>query len=63
MKETLKEIFKIIKQAEASISELKADHSFEKPIQADLVKTQQAMAYENILSVVKKFARMQKEQG
>lgn len=55
--ELLKHIVQVVKETSISISNLEQDHSFEKPIMNDLVKTQKAMAYENVLSEIRKFKR------
>lgn len=59
--ELLNSIVSILKTTEKEISELKKDFSFEKPIQNDIVKTKKAMAYENILSEVRKYNQRKKE--
>lgn len=60
-KELLKSIVRIVKQTEGEIAALKEGHSFEKPIQNDLVKTKKAMAYEIILSEIRKYQNKKKE--
>ena len=54
-KELLKSIVQIVKQTEGEVAALKEGHSFEKPIENDLVKTKKAMAYEIILSEIRKY--------
>ena len=60
-KELLKSIVRIVKQTEGEIAALKEGYSFEKPIQNDLVKTKKAMAYEIILSEIRKYKNKKKE--
>ncbi len=59
-KEVLKAIASICKDAEAEIRSIKKDHNFEKPIENDFVKTKKAMAYEEILTEIKKFIQYKK---
>ena len=54
-KDLLKSIVQIVKQTEGEVAALKEGHSFEKPIENDLVKTKKAMAYEIILSEIRKY--------
>ena len=60
-KELLKSIVRIVKQTEGEIAALKEGYSFEKPIQNDLVKTKKAMAYEIVLSEIRKYQNKKKE--
>ena len=60
-KELLKSIVQIVKQTEGEVAALKEGHSFEKPIENDLVKTKKAMAYEIILSEIRKYQNKKKE--
>jgi len=57
----MKNIFDIAKKAESRIAEHKADKTLEHPIDADMVKTEKAMAYEEILSEVKLYAKEMKK--
>ena len=52
----IKAIFDICKSAEATIKEHKADKTLVHPIDADFIKTEKVMSYEEILSEVKKYA-------
>ena len=61
--ELLKSIVQIVKQTEGEVVALKEGHSFEKPIENDLVKTKKAMAYEIILSEVRKYQNKKKEKA
>lgn len=62
-KELLKSIVQIVKQTEGEVAALKEGHSFEKPIENDLVKTKKAMAYEIILSKIRKYQNKKKERA
>jgi len=62
-KELLKSIVQIVKQTEGEVAALKEGHSFEKPIENDLVKTKKAMAYEIILSEIRKYQNKEKERA
>ena len=62
-KELLKSIVQIVKQTEGEVVALKEGHSFEKPIENDLVKTKKAMAYEIILSEIRKYQNKKKERA
>lgn len=62
-KELLKSIVQIVKQTEGEVAALKEGHSFEKPIENDLVKTKKAMAYEIILSEIRKYQNKKKERS
>ena len=62
-KELLKSIVRIVKQTEGEIAVLEEGRSFEKPIQNDLVKTKKAMAYEIILSEIRKYQNKKKEKA
>jgi len=62
-KELLKSIIQIVKQTEGEVAALKEGHSFEKPIENDLVKTKKAMAYEIILSEIRKYQNKKKERA
>ena len=57
----MKNIFDIAKKTEATIAKHKADKTLTTPINADFVKTEKAMAYEEMLSEVKKFAKVMKK--
>ena len=56
--ECMKAIFDVCKRAEATIKKHKEDKTLVHPIDADFVKTEKAMAYEEILSEVKKYAAL-----
>ena len=56
----MKKIFDIAKAAEGRINHHKEDKTLKSPIDADFIKTEKAMAYEEILSEVKKFAKLMK---
>ena len=58
----LKKVIAVLKNTELDIAELKKDKSREQPIQSDLVKTKKAMAYENILSEVRKHSEKKKKE-
>jgi hypothetical protein len=62
-KELLKSIVQIVKQTEGEVAALKEGRSFEKPIENDLVKTKKAMAYEIILSEIRKYQNKKKERA
>lgn len=62
-KELLKSIVQIVKQTEGEVAALKEGHGFEKPIENDLVKTKKAMAYEIILSEIRKYQNKKKERA
>lgn len=62
-KELLKSIVQIVKQTEGEVAALKEGHSFEKPIENDFVKTKKAMAYEIILSEIRKYQNKKKERA
>lgn len=62
-KELLKSIVQIVKQTEGEVAALKERHSFEKPIENDLVKTKKTMAYEIILSEIRKYQNKKKERS
>jgi len=65
-KELLESIVQIVKQTEGEVAALKEGHSFEKPIKPienDLVKTKKAMAYEIILSEIRKYQNKKKERA
>lgn len=58
--ECMRVIFDICKDSEATIKKHKEDKTASNPISADFVKTEKAMAYEDILTEVKKFAAIMK---
>jgi hypothetical protein len=55
-KELNKAILKICKKTEKYIKEQREGKNLEKPIMNDLVKTKKAMAYEDILEQLRKYA-------
>lgn len=62
-KELLKTIVQIVKLTEGEVAALREGHSFEKPIENDLAKTKKAMAYEIILSEIRKYQNKKKERA
>lgn len=61
IKQLFKQVLKICKETEEYIEEQKEGKTLEKPILNDLITTKKAMAYEDILELIRKYNKVRKE--